>query len=151
MRSILGHIGAWAPKAEQLATANYLNNTAAVETFLADIKNKVSERLFALHEGITLMQKDGLPVMSIQPEGAIYLSVKFSLLGKKTQSGKEIGSTNDIFSYLLENAGFAAVPFTAFGNEPGTEWFRVSVGTCRSEEIPSLLQNMRSALSRLTN
>ncbi len=151
MRSILGHIGAWAPKAEQLATANYLNNTAALETFLADIKNKVSERLFFLHEGITLMQKDGLPVMSIQPEGAIYLSVKFSLLGKKTQSGNEISSTNDIFSYLLENAGFAAVPFTAFGNEPGTEWFRVSVGTCRSEEIPSLLQNMRSALSRLTN
>ena len=151
MRSILGHIGAWAPKAEQLATAHYLKNTAAVETFITEIKNKVSERLFALHDGITQMQKDGLPVMSIQPEGAIYLSVKFSLLGKRTNAGKELSTTNDIFSYLLEQAGFAAVPFTAFGNEPGTEWFRVSVGTCRSEEIPGLLQNMRSALSRLTN
>jgi aspartate aminotransferase len=151
MRSILGHIGAWAPRAEQLATAHYLNNTAAFETFLADIKNKVSARLFSLHEGITEMKKDGLPVMSIQPEGAIYLSVKFSLLGKHTASGKELATTNDIFSYLLEHAGFAAVPFTAFGNEPGTEWFRVSVGTCKSEEIPGLLQNIRSALSQLTN
>ncbi len=149
MRSILGHIGAWAPKAEQIATANYLNNAAAVDTFMAEIKTKVADRLFALHEGITQMQHDGLPVMSIQPEGAIYLSVKFSLLGKRTVSGKDIQTTNDIFSYLLENAGFAAVPFTAFGNSPGTEWFRVSVGTCRSEDIPGLLQNMRAALSQI--
>lgn len=149
MRSILGHIGAWAPKAEQIATAHYLNNTEALNTFIADIKKKVSNRLFALHEGITEMQQAGLPVMSIQPEGAIYLSVKFSLLGKKTQSGQELLTTNDIFSYLLENAEFAAVPFTAFGNEPGTEWFRVSVGTCRQEEIPGLLRNMRGALAIL--
>lgn len=149
MRSILGHIGAWAPKAEQIATANYLNNAPAVDSFMADIKAKVAERLFALHEGITEMQRDGLPVMSIQPEGAIYLSVKFSLLGKRTSSGKDILTTNDIFSYLLENAGFAAVPFTAFGNSPGTEWFRVSVGTCRSEDIPGLLHDMRAALSQI--
>jgi aspartate aminotransferase len=151
MRSILGHIGAWAPKAEQIATARYLNNAPAVTAFIADIKRKVSERLFALHAGLSEMNREGLPVLSIEPEGAIYLSVKFSLLGKSTSSGKKILTTNDIFSYLLENAGFAAVPFTAFGNEPGTEWFRVSVGTCRSEEIPGLLQNIRSVLLSLTN
>lgn len=149
MRAILGHIGAWAPKAEQVATAHYLNNENAVDGFIEDIKQKVSGRLFALHQGISQMNRDGLPVMSIQPEGAIYLSVKFNLLGKKTPDGETIQTTTDIFSYLLENAGFAAVPFTAFGNSPGTEWFRVSVGTCRQEDIPGLLDNMRAALSRI--
>ncbi|MCG9909783.1 MAG: aminotransferase class I/II-fold pyridoxal phosphate-dependent enzyme [Flavobacteriales bacterium] len=149
MRAILGHIGAWAPKAEQVATAHYLNNENAVDGFIEDIKQKVSGRLFALHQGISQMNRDGLPVMSIQPEGAIYLSVKFNLLGKKTPDGETIQTTTDIFSYLLENAGFAAVPFTAFGNSPGTEWFRVSVGTCRQEDIPGLLENMRAALSRI--
>lgn len=149
MRAILGHIGAWAPKAEQVATAHYLNNENAVNGFIEDIKQKVSGRLFSLHQGISQMNRDGLPVMSIQPEGAIYLSVKFNLLGKKTPDGETIQTTTDIFSYLLENAGFAAVPFTAFGNSPGTEWFRVSVGTCRQEDIPGLLDNMRAALSRI--
>lgn len=147
MRSILGHIGAWAPKAEQAATANYLNNAPAFDSFLEEMKRKVENRLFTLHKGIEAMHNAGLPVMSIQPEGAIYLSVKFSLLGKKAPNGETIQTTTDIFSYLLENAGFAAVPFTAFGNQPGTEWFRVSVGTCREEDLPGLLENMRAALA----
>ena len=147
MRSILGHIGAWAPKAEQVATARYLENAPAFDGFVKEMKQKVSNRLFALHKGIQAMHRDGLPVMSIQPEGAIYLSVKFSLLGKKAANGETIQTTTDIFSYLLENAGFAAVPFTAFGNQPGTEWFRVSVGTCREEDLPGLLERMRAALA----
>lgn len=150
MRSILGHVGAWAPKAEQVATANYLNNEAHFDAFIENMRTKVSNRLFALHNGISAMHAQGLPVESIQPEGALYLSVKFSLLGKKMPNGETIQSTTDIFSYLLENAGFAAVPFTAFGNEPGTEWFRVSVGTCREEDLPGLLENMRSALALLS-
>ena len=147
MRSILGHVGAWAPKAEQVATANYLDNEQVFDDFINLMRTKSANRLFTLHQGIEAMRKDGLPVMSIQPEGAIYLSVKFSLLGKKTPNGETIQTTTDIFSYLLENAGFAAVPFTAFGNEPGTEWFRVSVGTCKEEDLPGLLENMRAALT----
>jgi len=149
MRAILGHIGAWAPKAEQIATANFMNNTENFERFIGQMKQKVSNRLFSLHEGIQTMQKDGLPIQSIQPEGAIYLSVKFTIMGKQTPKGQTIQTTNDIFSYMLENAGFAVVPFTAFGNDPGTEWFRVSVGTCKEEDIPGLLENMRKALGAL--
>lgn len=150
MRSILGHVGAWAPKAEQVATANYLSSGAPFDSFIDLMRTKSANRLFTLHNGIEAMRAEGLPVMSIQPEGAIYLSVKFSLLGKKTPNGETINTTTDIFSYLLENAGFAAVPFTAFGNEPGTEWFRVSVGTCKEEDLPGLLENMRAALSLLS-
>lgn len=149
MRAILGHIGAWAPKAEQVATANFMNNSANFDRFIGQMKQKVSNRLFSLHEGIQAMHKDGLPIQSIQPEGAIYLSVKFTIMGKQTPKGQTIQTTNDIFSYMLENAGFAVVPFTAFGNEPGTEWFRVSVGTCKEEDIPGLLENMRKALGAL--
>ena len=150
MRSILGHVGAWAPKAEQVATANYLNNEPAFDNYIDEMRTKVANRLFTLHNGIEAMKNDGLPVMSIEPKGAIYLSVKFSLLGKKTANGETLQTSPDIFSYLLENAGFAVVPFTAFGNEPGTEWFRVSVGTCKEEDLPGLLENIRAALMLLS-
>ena len=138
-----------APKAEQVATANYLNNHGAFDGFIDHMRREVGNRLHTLHRGIEAMHRDGLLIRSIRPEGAIYLSVNCSLLGKKTPEGETILTTNDIFSYLLERAGLAAVPFTAFGNNPGTEWFRVSVGTCRQEDLPALLERLRAALSLL--
>lgn len=149
MRSILGHMGAWAPKAEQVAAAKYMNNEIAFDGFVDAMCQKVSARLFTLHNGFEAMKNEGLPVRSIRPEGALYLSVHFSLLGKTTEDGNKIETTTDIFSYLLEKAGFAIVPFTAFGNEPGTQWFRVSVGTCREDELPPLLDRIRTALLQL--
>jgi aspartate aminotransferase len=41
MKAVLGHIGAWAPKAEQVAVANYLKNTNHVEEFVGNLKSKL--------------------------------------------------------------------------------------------------------------
>ena len=43
MRSILSHVGAWSPKAEQIACANYLMNDNAVDNYLHDIKTKINQ------------------------------------------------------------------------------------------------------------
>ena len=41
MRAVLGHLGAWAPKAEQKAASNFLKKDAVVDTFLEDFKHRI--------------------------------------------------------------------------------------------------------------
>ena len=88
------------------------------------------------------MRRDGLPVRAIVPQGAIYLSVQFALIGRGT-----IKSNDQIRKLLLEQAGFAVVPFQAFGLRDETGWFRLSVGAVSLEEIAAGLSRVRSAIS----
>ncbi|MBC7381466.1 MAG: aminotransferase class I/II-fold pyridoxal phosphate-dependent enzyme [Bacteroidia bacterium] len=150
MKSILGHIGAWAPKPEQVATAKFLANEHALNDFLTELKTKINIRFDALYEGIEKLRDKGFPVQIIKPEGAIYLSVQFALLGKKTADGFEIKTTAEITNFLLNRAQLAIVPFTAFGCENGTDWFRISIGTLKEEEIPELLNKLEGALAELS-
>jgi len=89
-------------------------------------------------------------VNCIQPEGAIYLSVQFALKGKRKPDGELIETTQDITDYLLNAAKLAVVPFTAFGCAPGTDWYRVSVGTLKQESISDLLDNLEKALEGIS-
>src|SRR5437764_11018869 len=82
IRDILGHVGAWAPRAEQVATAELLRDAPAVDAYLGEHKGRLQERLDRLHQGFTRMAKSGLPVRHIPPQGAIYLSVQFDLIGR---------------------------------------------------------------------
>ncbi len=149
MKSILGHIGAWAPKAEQVATAAYLSQTDEVDQYLAWIKTELSERLVMFYEGFTNMKNEGFPVEVIRPQGALYLTVKFSLRGKETTEGTTFESTKDIAAFLLDKAGLALVPFYAFGASEDSEWFRLSVGTADKNEISNVFMRLKSAFSTL--
>jgi aspartate aminotransferase len=149
MKSILGHVGAWAPKAEQVATAKFLNNEAALQLFLSELKQKIDTRFSGLFNGFKALKAKGFPVQIIAPEGAIYLTAQFALMGKELPNGSIIKTTEDITSFLLNNAQLAVVPFTAFGCENGTDWYRISVGTLKENDIPELLQKLEMALSTL--
>jgi len=146
MKSILGHVGAWAPKAEQVATAKFLNNEAALQLFLAELKQKIDIRFSGLFNGFNELKAKGFPVQIIAPEGAIYLTAKFALLGKTLPNGNVIKTTEDITSFLLNYAQLAVVPFTAFGCPSGTDWYRISIGTLKENEIPDLLTKLENAL-----
>lgn len=146
MADILGHIGAWAPKPEQIATAALLDRPAAIHAFQEPMKRRVKERLDALYHGFMAMKRAGLPVDAIAPQGAIYLSVQFNLLGR-TLRGRALASNEDIRRLLLEAARFAIVPFQAFGLQEETGWFRLSVGAVSLEEIESSLPRLRALLS----
>ncbi|WP_164017895.1 pyridoxal phosphate-dependent aminotransferase [Pyxidicoccus trucidator] len=141
MRDVLGHVGAWAPKAEQVAVARYLDDTQATESFLTVMRQRVDERLEALHRGFTRMREAGLPVQHIAPQGAIYLSVRFDLVGKGG-----LKTNDDIRKLLLEKASFAVVPFQAFGLAEDTGWFRLSVGATSVKEIEEALPRVEAAL-----
>lgn len=150
MKSILSHIGAWSPKAEQVASARFLANTAAVDEYLINFKQEVEDRLHAFYDGFTEMHNVGLGVKCIEPMAAIYLTVQFDLKGKKTASGKVLATTEDITAFILNEAKMAIVPFAAFGASKDSTWYRLSVGTCRKELIPSMLDTLRTALSSLS-
>lgn len=151
MKAILTHIGAWAPKAEQVAAATYLNQTEDVKSFIEEINERLARRLSAFHNGFQELKKNGFAVDSISPMGAIYLTVKFELIGKRTPDGTLLLSTRDITSYLLDAAGLAIVPFYAFGSDTESPWYRLSVGTCKSEEIALIFQSLNEALSALSD
>ncbi len=141
MKDVLGHVGAWAPKAEQVAVGRFLDDVPAVAGYLETMKRRVDERLVALHQGFTAMKAAGLPVRSIAPQGAIYLSAQFELLGKAG-----LRTNDDIRKLLLDKAGFALVPFQAFGLRDDTGWFRLSVGAVSMEEIKAALPRVEAVL-----
>jgi aspartate aminotransferase len=149
MASVLGHVGAWAPRAEQMATAKVLEDRAAIEAYHGEMKTGVQSRLDALYQGIQSLRDAGYPVEAIPPMGAIYLSVRFPLHGWTTPGGAVLAKNDDIRLYLLDAAGLALVPFQAFGMTEDTGWFRTSVGAVSLDEIRAMFARLTPALAAL--
>lgn len=149
MKSILSHVGAWAPKAEQLATARFLNDLNLYDAFLEQQKEKIYTRLKGFYDGFQSLKSDGFAVDAIAPQAAIYLTIKFDLHGKTTSEGQLLETTKDITSYILSEAKLAIVPFYAFGASTNSPWYRMSVGTCSVDDVNDVIANLRVALSKL--
>lgn len=147
MSSLLGHVGAWAPKAEQSAVAAFLADAEAVHEFRMRIVGGVRQRLDALYEGIMRMRGAGLPVDAIAPAGAIYLSARFGLAGRVARDGTHLDSDEAVRAYLLRTAGVAVVPFQAFGVREETGWYRLSVGAVSLEQIARMLPRLHDAVA----
>lgn len=150
MKSILGHVGAWAPKAEQVASAKFMNDDAAVDTYLFWLKNEIETRLTSLYRGIAELKQMGFPVNAIEPRASIYLTLKIDLVGKTTEKGKKITSAEETTQYLLDDAKIALVPFYAFGSSKTSPWYRLSVGTCSMNDVQGFLSNLRASLSKFS-
>jgi aspartate aminotransferase len=139
MRDIIGHMGAWAPKAEQLAVAAFLKQKDEIAAFHEQMIRELRLRLDALYDGLMAMRREGLPVNAIEPQGAIYLSAQFDLIDR-------LGTNEAIRKFLLEKAGFAVVPFQAFGLKEEDGWFRLSAGAVSLRDIEDGLKRVREAL-----
>jgi len=148
MKNLLGHVGAWAPRPEQVAVAEFLRDAAAVDTFQQKMNQRVQERLDALYRGFTEMSERGYPVECIQPQGAIYLSLRLDLIGR-TLGGVKLESNEVIRKVILDRAGVAMVPFQAFGLEVDSGWFRLSVGAVSRTDIDEALPRLRRVLDEL--
>jgi aspartate aminotransferase len=149
MRSIVGHMGAWAPKAEQVAMAEFLKNKTAVDAYLNNFKIRVTKSLDTLYNGFQQLKDEGFNVDAIEPMGAIYLTLKLDYAGKTTEDGLVLKDSNDINFYLIKEAKVALVPFSSFGTGPEVNWFRASVGACSAEEIAAMIPRVKQALSKL--
>lgn len=149
MKGLLGHIGAWAPKAEQVAMSKYFAQEAQVDNFLSKFKSEVKESLDTLHNGFQAMKAEGLAVDSIEPMGAIYLTLKIDYIGKTTPEGDVLSNSADVNFYLIRTAKIALVPFSAFGNDENMPWFRASVGGCSLEDIKGMMSRIKASLEAL--
>jgi aspartate aminotransferase len=150
MKAILSHVGAWAPMAEQKGLTRFLKQRNAIQRYLANFKSEVEERLSRIYEGLIRLKNEGYNVDAVSPEAAIYLTIKFDLAGKKTAEGKVLETQADVTSYLLQKASLAVVPFYAFGAPKNSPWYRLSVGTCKKEEIREMLEKLSAALKGLS-
>ena len=149
MKAILTHVGAWAPMAEQKAVAHFLTQRDAIEKYLVHFRKEIEERLRLIHNGFQQLKQEGLPVDSIAPEAAIYLTISIDAVGSTTPTGRLLATQNDVTAYLLDKAGLAVVPFYAFGAPGNSPWYRLSVGTCKKEEITEMTGKLGEALRGL--
>ena len=149
MKSILGHVGAWSPKAEQIATAHFLKDTVSVNTYLNAFKIQIQKSLDTLYQGIKQLKSEGFSVDAIEPMGAIYLTVQLEYAGKTTPDGTVLKTSADINFYLISEAKIGMVPFSAFGTGTDVNWFRASVGGCSLADIEEMLPRLKSALQKL--
>ncbi|MGE5518956.1 MAG: pyridoxal phosphate-dependent aminotransferase [Candidatus Dadabacteria bacterium] len=149
MKAILSHVGAWAPMPEQKGVTKYLAQSGDIHRYLTHFKAEVEERLRRIYDGFIQLKKDGFAVDAVAPEAAIYLTIKIDLAGKKVKGGNVLSTQAEVTSFLLQEAQLAVVPFYAFGAPKDSPWYRLSVGTCRKEEIDEMLQKLREALSKL--
>jgi aspartate aminotransferase len=149
IRDLLSHAGAWAPRAEQMGTAKFLNDPEAIAEFRCEMDARLQQRLGALYDGFQKLEREGYPVASINPQGAIYFSACFALQGR-TFEGKKLETDEDIRVLLLERGGVAVVPFRAFGVKSDTGWYRLSVGAVSMDEINELFPRIRALLDQLS-
>jgi aspartate aminotransferase len=136
--------------AEQKAVASYLNNREGIKKYLQHFKKEIEERLQRIYNGFMLLKNEGLAVDAIAPEAAIYLTIQIDLVGKKTDDRKILTDQGEVTAYILNEAKLAVVPFYAFGASRSSAWYRLSVGTCKKEEIDEMIGALRHAVKRLS-
>jgi len=148
MKALLVHMGGWSPIAEQKATAEFLGNKEAIRVFHEHFKSELEKRLVLIYNGIKALKEKGFSVDAIEPQASIYLTIRLDLKG--LHSGENIlENQSDVTDYILKTAHLAVVPFYAFGADRQSPWYRLSVGTCKIEEIPQMLLVLEEALTHL--
>lgn len=149
MKAVMSHLGAWAPMAEQKGVAKFLGMKDAINRYLAEFKTRIEERLSLIYQGFMLLKEEGFAVNAISPKGAIYLTIQVDIVNRKTSEGRTLETQDEVTAYLLNEARLAIVPFYCFGTDRSSSWYRLSVGTCKKEEIGEMISQLKSALQKL--
>ena len=145
IRDFVGHVGAWAPRPEQVATATFLRDAPAITAFHAVMERELTARQDALFDGIVALKEAGAPVDAVRPQGGMYLALRLDLADRAV-GGIRVSDNEGIRRLLLERAGLAVVPFQAFGDPEESGWFRLSVGAVSVQEIQQGLKRLEVLL-----
>jgi aspartate aminotransferase len=149
MRAFIAHIGAWAPKPEQIATGLFLAEKDSVGEFLTKFRAQLQGSLDCFYQGFKALKEKGYEVDAIAPQAAIYLSIKLNLKNKKTEDGRVLKTDEDVHQYLLNEVGLGVLPFSWFGADTHADWYRISVGTCTEQQATEIIYLLESSLQKL--
>ena len=149
MSSLIAHLGAWAPRPEQVAAGVFLADHRAVDRHLDGFRHQLAARLDDFHSGFMALKNNGHRIDALVPQAALYLSLKIDIQGDRI-GDKRLDSDSAVRDYLLNEAKIGILPFSWFGAKNYDNWFRLSVGTCRREEIPAIMASLESALDKLS-
>ncbi|HEV8357566.1 MAG TPA: aminotransferase class I/II-fold pyridoxal phosphate-dependent enzyme [Gemmatimonadales bacterium] len=150
LRDFIGHVGAWAPRPEQVATAAFLGDAPAIAAFRERMEAGLTARLDTLVTGLTALKAAGHPVDFVRPQGAMYLSLRLDLVGRAVD-GTRLTDNESIRRLLLDRAGLAVVPFQAFGVSEESGWFRLSAGAVSVEDIEQGLERLGKLLQEVAS
>ncbi len=148
MIALIAHIGAWAPKPEQIAVGEFLAQAESVDEYLRDFRAQLSARLERFYRAIIALRDDGYPLDAIAPQAAIYLSVRMQLQGRNSRRGA-LADDDAVQRYLLDDAHIGVLPFSWFGAHAHGDWFRLSIGACRQDDIDAIVGDLKRALDDL--
>jgi aspartate aminotransferase len=103
--------------------------------------------VFAARRDLCLAALNAIDGLScLKPDGAFYLYPSCEgLIGRRRPDGGIIGSDADLATFLLEEAGVAVVPGSAFGLAP---YFRISFATA-TERLQAACDRIAEACDRL--
>jgi aspartate aminotransferase len=146
---LIGFIGAWSPKPEQYACAQYLHRFDAQREYLTRARNIAFRRMETVERMIADMQKEGLPIRCIEPQGGLFMSIEVPVLGAKTPDGTSLNDYDSIRKFILHEGKTAFVPFAAFDNPESETWFRASVSSLSDDNVVYGLSELRGALKGL--
>ncbi|MEL6588678.1 MAG: aminotransferase class I/II-fold pyridoxal phosphate-dependent enzyme [Bacteroidota bacterium] len=149
MKLLLAHVGAWSARPEQMGAARYLTQENQVSSFLEGMRRRLNDRLVSFYDGFQDLKNKGFAVDAIEPQAALYLTVKLDLIGAQRPDGQTLSNSKEVYAYLLNEANVALVPFYAFGLTEQSPWYRLSVGTARMSDIPVIFEKLEAALKRL--
>lgn len=150
MRAFIAHIGAWAPKPEQIAVGQFLAEKQAVDDFLTEFRRQLQDRLDGFYQAFMTLKDKGFDVNAITPQAAIYLSVRLNLINKTTAQGKLLATDEDVHQYLLNDVGMGVLPFSWFGATQHANWYRISVGTCTRDQVGEVMKRLEKVLQELS-
>ncbi len=149
MTHIVAHMGAWAPKAEQLALADFLPKYDENHAYFDALSKPMRNRLDGLHQLFQKLKSEGYQVDSIEPQGGLFLSIYLGLQGMTTPAGDVLDNQEGIRKYLLEVGRTAFVPFAAFGDSTNIGWFRASVSGITQPDYDFAIAELEQAIRAL--
>ncbi|MBT6972734.1 MAG: aminotransferase class I/II-fold pyridoxal phosphate-dependent enzyme [Euryarchaeota archaeon] len=137
--ALIGHMGAWPARPIQKAAAGVYSDFGLLENYFDGLDEKIAARMEILKTKLSKMH----PMIEVvQPQGGIYLTVRFNLFEKIG-----VTSNEEIRQWLLNEAGVAVVPFQAFGLEDESGWFRISIGAVGLDDIHASMKRLETALN----
>jgi aspartate aminotransferase len=143
LTEIFSHIGAWAPKPEQNAVAEFLNEEREVHKVHTEFtRGEFMYYSSLICDKIEELKEKGFRVDCQRPEGGIYISVYFDY-------AKSFSSSEEFVYHLINTHGLGIVPFEFFGSKENRGWFRISLGNIDDENIDEIIDIIENSVLKL--